>query len=127
MWVFLLSQVRHRPGRALALFVGVAIAAASFTVLSGSVRSSHAQVVGVVRHNFRSAYDLLVRPEGSKTRLEQARGLVRDNYLSGIFGGITLSQYHRIAAVPGVAVAARAGCTDTPPGRSRPRGLRTSG
>ena len=106
MWVFLLSQVRHRPGRALALFVGVAIAAASFTVLSGSVRSSHAQVIGVVRHNFRSAYDLLVRPAGSKTHLEQARGLVRDNYLSGIFGGITLSQYHRIAAVPGVAVAA---------------------
>ena len=38
--------------------------------------------------------------------MERREGLVRDDYLSGIFGGITMAQYHRIARLPGVQVAA---------------------
>ncbi|MGH2873692.1 MAG: FtsX-like permease family protein, partial [Solirubrobacteraceae bacterium] len=35
-----------------------------------------------------------------------SEGLVRDNYLSGIFGGITIAQYREISRMPGVQVAA---------------------
>jgi len=35
-----------------------------------------------------------------------AKGLVRDNFLSGIFGGISVKQYHEIKTLPGVDVAA---------------------
>ena len=55
---------------------------------------------------FRPAYDILVRPQGSKTTLERNTGLVRPNYLSGIFGGITMRQYRMIGRVRGVDVAA---------------------
>jgi len=59
-----------------------------------------------VQSNFRNAYDVLVRPRGSFTRLEQSEQLVRDNYLSGIFGGISLAQYRTIQRIRGVDVAA---------------------
>jgi putative ABC transport system permease protein len=78
----------------------------SFTLLTSSVRSSDLQVRGAVRGSFRPAYDILVRPAGSFTAIERSRGLVRSNYLSGIFGGISFRQYDRIRRLPGIGVAA---------------------
>lgn len=103
---FLWGELRHRGGRTLALFVGIVVAAAGFTALTGAVRASRLQVVGTVQHNFRSSYDVLVRPQDSATALERSRGLVRGSYLSGIFGGITLDQYRTISQIPGIEVAA---------------------
>lgn len=82
------------------------VSAASFTILTGAVRASEAEASGTVRHTFRSAYDILVRPPGTATALERSSGLIQQNYLSGIFGGITVRQYHQIAHLPGVQVAA---------------------
>ena len=59
-----------------------------------------------VRHNFRSAYDILVRPEGAQTAFEKAHHVVNDGFQSGLFGGITMRQYHEIEALPGVSLAA---------------------
>src|SRR5207248_5484248 len=56
--------------------------------------------------NYRTAYDILVRPHGSTTPLERRAGLVRNNYLSGIYGGISFAQWHKIERIAGVAVAA---------------------
>ena len=103
---FLVSQLRNRPWRAGTLALGVLAAAVSFVLLTGSARTSSIQVRGTLTKNFRGAYDILVRPPGSYTTLERQQGLVRDNYLSGIYGGITLRQYHRIQHIPGVQVAA---------------------
>jgi ABC-type lipoprotein release transport system permease subunit len=103
---FVGSQLRHRPGRALALAAGLLVAAVSFVLLTSAARSGELKVAGSVRTNFRPAYDVLVRPKGSATQLELSRRLVRDNYLSGIFGGISLKQYDQIKRLSGVAVAA---------------------
>jgi len=103
---FVLAQIRHRAGRSAALVVGVALAAASVVVLTSLARTSQIQITGTVERNFRSAYDIVVRPHGTKTPQEADRGLVQGNYLSGLYGGITMRQYHRIAALPGVEVAA---------------------
>jgi putative ABC transport system permease protein len=100
------ARLRRHPGRAAALMAGILVAATSFTLLTAAVRTSSAITVGIVRGNARSAYDILVRPPGTKTALERSRGLVQGNFLSGIFGGITLAQYHQVAAIPGVDVAA---------------------
>jgi putative ABC transport system permease protein len=82
------------------------VAAASFSVLSAAGKTSEIRVRGSVKSNYRTAYDILVRPKGSALPLERRQRLVRDNYLSGLFGGITLDQYHRILKLPGVDVAA---------------------
>ncbi|MDQ5822186.1 MAG: hypothetical protein M3540_12165, partial [Actinomycetota bacterium] len=78
----------------------------SFVLLSAAATTSDLRVRGSVESNFRNAYDILVRPRGSLTPLERRSRLVRDNYLSGIFGGITLGQYREIERIPGVAIAA---------------------
>ncbi len=81
-------------------------ATAGFLLLASAGRTTDVRVEGSVRGAFRPAYDVLVRPRGSKTPLEQTEGLLRPNYLSGIFGGITLAQYRQIRGIHGVSVAA---------------------
>ena len=100
------AQVRYRVGRTLALLAGIAVATASFAVLTANSRTSQLQIVGAVQHSARAAYDILVRPRGSASVIEQRGGLVRPNYLQGIAGGISLAQWSAVRSVPGVGVAA---------------------
>lgn len=100
------AQLRYRIGRSLALLVGIVAAVTSFTVLTGTTQVSRLRVVGAVEENFRNAYDILVRPSGSTTGIEAERGLVRNNFLSGLAGGISVDEYEAVASVAGVDVAA---------------------
>ncbi len=100
------SQLRFRTVRLLALLLGLLLATTAFTVLTAASRTSQLRTVGTVSAHFVPAYDILVRPRGSRTALEAQTGTVQPNFLSGIYGGITLAQYHQIAAIPGVQVAA---------------------
>jgi putative ABC transport system permease protein len=43
---------------------------------------------------------------GTRSRLESATGTVQPDFLSGIYGGITMAAYHQIQQIPGVQVAA---------------------
>ena len=106
MLSYIVSQVRHRGGRAAVLGLGLLVAAVSFSLLTSAVQTSTARLQGKVSANFRGAYDLLVRPHGARSAVEQRAGLVEPNFLSGIFGGITLAQYAKIQHIPDVQVAA---------------------
>ena len=103
---YVLAQLRGRGARTAALLAGIVIACASLGVLVSTARTQSLQVHGTLGRAFRSSYDILVRPKGSQTPMERREGLVRDNFLSGIFGGITMRQYQQIAKLPGVQVAA---------------------
>ena len=100
------SQVRFRPARTLALIAGVLVAATAFTVLTAASRTAQVRTVGTVSANFQPAYDILVRPKGARTAVESKTGTVQPDFLSGIYGGITMAQYHQIQQIPGVQVAA---------------------
>src|SRR5262245_44432887 len=100
------GQITRRPGRAGALVAGVLAATTGFTILTGSVATSKLEVAQEVEANFRAAYDILVRPPGTRSSIEDERGLVRPNYLSGQFGGITLDQWERVKQINGVDIAA---------------------
>lgn len=104
-----LEQLRHRWRRALSLLLTVIVATASFVLLTGTAETSRLAVRGEVSANFRSTYDLLIRPVGSRSALEVSDGLLRPNYQSGIFGGITTEQLRTIRGVAGVEVAAPTG------------------
>jgi putative ABC transport system permease protein len=101
-----MSQLRRRLGRTVAVLAGVLIAVSSFTVLTAATQTSQLQVVGTVDEHFRASYDVLVRPVGSQLPLERSDGLVRPNFLSDHFGGITLDAVERIRDIDGVEVAA---------------------
>ena len=100
------SELRFRGGRSIALAVGIVVAAVAFTLLTAETRTSALHVRGTIAASYRTAYDILVRPRGTRSALERRRGLVRDNYLSGIVGGISFAQYRTIRRIHGVAVAA---------------------
>lgn len=97
--------VRFARGRAVALAAGMLVAALAFSLLTASVEVNAAAISGVVRANWRGAYDLLVLPSGS-ARTGPRRRVVQVNYLSAAYRGITLAQYSRIAHLAGVGVAA---------------------
>lgn len=99
------SGVRFAPGRALALGAGMLVAAIAFALLTASVDVGEARIKGVVGRNWRGAYDLLVLPAKS-AQAAAHKHLVQVNYLSADTSGISISQYRRIAHLPGVGVAA---------------------
>ncbi|GAB3196925.1 hypothetical protein GCM10027062_07340 [Nocardioides hungaricus] len=101
-----LRTVRYRPGRAVALFLAVLIAASGFTVLTASSRASRLDVLGTVNAKGQLNYDILVRPDGARTEVEQDESLIQGGYLSGIAGGISMSQWRQVEQVPGIVVAA---------------------
>ncbi len=100
------SQLRYRTARSLALLLGMMVATTAFTVLTAASHTSQLRAIGTVSAHFRTAYDILIRPAGSRTALENSTGTVQPNFLSGIYGGITLAQYRQIGKIPGVQVAA---------------------
>ncbi len=100
------SQLRYRRARVAALLAGMLVAVTAFTVLTAATRTSQLRTIGAVTAHFRPAYDILVRPEGARTQLESRTGTVQPNFLSGIYGGISMAQYHQIRQLPGVQVAA---------------------
>jgi putative ABC transport system permease protein len=103
---FILSGVRRRAGRSLALLAGILFATTSYIVLTGATTTSRLQVTGTVEGAGRPAYDLLVRPRGAKSPDEDARGVVRAGALAGQYGGISESDVRTVAATSGVEVAA---------------------
>ncbi|MDQ3821880.1 MAG: hypothetical protein M3321_01400 [Actinomycetota bacterium] len=103
---FVTHHLFHGRARAGVLAAVLVVAAGGFVLLASTARTAELRVRGSVESNYRTAYDILVRPRGSFTALERRNGLVRDNYLSGIFGGISLAQYERIRRIRGVQTAA---------------------
>ncbi|MGH9069404.1 MAG: FtsX-like permease family protein [Acidimicrobiales bacterium] len=103
---FVVRQLRAAPARAVVLGVGLLVAAVAFSTLASESRSSTVAVRGTLNSNFRPAYDILVRPAGTRTALERKRRLVDDNFLSNLYGGISMAQWHTILHLPGVSVAA---------------------
>jgi hypothetical protein len=100
------GELLHRRGRTLALLAGILVATTAFTVLTATSRTQRLEARGTVAERFRGSHDVLVRPRGSRTAEERRTAQVQPNFLSGIFGGITVAQWRRIQRLPGVEVAA---------------------
>jgi putative ABC transport system permease protein len=100
------AQLRFRATRTLALLAGLLVAASAFTVLTAASRTEQLRTVGTVTASYQPSYDILVRPKGTRTALENKTGTVQPNFLAGIYGGITLAQWRQIQRMQGVQVAA---------------------
>lgn len=87
-------------------FLGLFTATLGFVLLTAGARTTQAQLLGDIDRSWNAPYQLLVRPPGSLSPLEQSAGLVRPNYLSGLIGGITPAQLAQIRQLRGVVVAA---------------------
>ena len=104
--VMAVRQLRRRGGRTIGLALAVLVASTGFTLLTRSTDASRLETVGTVQAQARSTYDILVRPKGSQSTVERSQGLVQPGFVTGVYGGITLAQWHKIQQTPGVQVAA---------------------
>ncbi|MEX0629635.1 MAG: FtsX-like permease family protein [Chloroflexota bacterium] len=86
--------------------VGLITASSGFLLLAGTSKTTEAVLSGDVSRAWSSPYQILVRPRGSATPLEQSAGLIRPNFLTGLHGGITPRQLAAVQGVSGVAASA---------------------
>jgi hypothetical protein len=106
LWRMIGRQVRSRRDRSIALGAGILVASVSFSLLTAAAATSQLEVHGTVDAASRPAYDILVRPKGAADAIETQDNLVRDNFLAGTYGGISIAQWQRILDLPNVTVAA---------------------
>ena len=106
LWLALRQLLGRRTATLLA-GGGLLIATLGFVTLVSTSQTVTTELSGDIARTWNTPYDLLVRPAGSTTELEDERGLVRSNFLSALaHGGITSGQLEAIRQVPGVSVAA---------------------
>jgi hypothetical protein len=90
----------------LLLGLGLWIVASGVVITAGLSQAVGLAVDQALGRYWRTTYDILVRPTGTRSLIEDKYGLVEANFLSGIAGGITIDQYEVIKTIPGVEVAA---------------------
>lgn len=94
-----LLRVARASRQSLALALATGFAASAFTILISNSSSEQLQLSAQSGPAARGAYDILVTPRA-------AGGPLAPNFNAGQAGGITLAQYHTVAGLPGVQVAA---------------------
>lgn len=102
---FILQNWWRRKERLFLLLVGVVIISAGLTYLVGLSNQSKGTVVDTLQERWTASYDIVVRPEGSRSITEN-KSLLEPNYMSGLSGGISMEQYETIKEIDSVEVAA---------------------
>lgn len=95
---------RHKE-RFILLLVGALIVSSGLSYLVGMSQTNRGTVVNDLEKRWTASYDIVVRPVGSRSITEN-KHLLEPDYLSGLFGGISLNQWHTIQKIQGVSVAA---------------------
>lgn len=101
-----LRSIKERGVRSMLLILGVLIVSAAFALLLATVQTTKVTVEENIAQYWRTTYDILVRPTGSRSSTEEEYGLVQANHLSNLEGGITFEEWNIIKAIPGVEIAA---------------------
>jgi putative ABC transport system permease protein len=101
-----LNGLRGRRAATLLAGGGLLLGILGFITTASTAQTGRAVLIGEVNRAWKTPYDILVRPAHSRTPLERSAGLLRPNYVSAIYGGITGEQLRRIRSISAVSVAA---------------------
>ncbi|QZY88518.1 MULTISPECIES: ABC transporter permease [Exiguobacterium] len=105
MLKFIWNSWWRNKERFILLLVGVLIVSTGLSYLIGTTQANNGTVVDELQKRWGSSYDIVVRPEGSRSVTEDLK-LLEPNYTSGLDGGITRKQYETIKKITDVEVAA---------------------
>jgi len=103
---YALRSLLGRADRTALLLLGVLAASLGVSLLSSVTEAAQVRVGRELAAYWRTTYDLLVRPAGSRSLIEGQYNLLEAHYESGLTGGITIAQYEAIKALPEVEVVA---------------------
>jgi len=99
------TLVQGRARSAL-LMLGLLTVSAGALLVAAASQTLLIVADGELSRYWRTTYDILLRPAGTRSPIEEKYGLVEANHLSGLKGSITFEQYEAIKAIPEVEVAA---------------------
>jgi len=99
-------SITERRARSLLLLMAVLVVSASFGLLLSAAETSKVTVDQNLEKYWRTTYDILVRPPGNRSLIEEKYDLVQTYHLGNILGGISFEQFEAIKRIPGVDVAA---------------------
>ncbi len=85
--------------RFILLLVGVLIVSTGLSYLIGTTQANNGTVVDELQKRWGSSYDIVVRPEGSRSVTEDLN-LLEPNYMSGLDGGISASNTRQSSRLP---------------------------
>jgi putative ABC transport system permease protein len=105
LWFAFRGVISRRVSTGLAA-LGLLTSTLGFIGLASTSKTTEATLRGDIGRAWQTPYDLLVRPPGSATALERSAGLVRPNFLSGLVGGISMTDLKKVRSSVGVQVAA---------------------
>ncbi|WP_371069850.1 ABC transporter permease [Sediminibacillus sp. JSM 1682029] len=91
--------------RFILLLIGALIVSIGLSYLVGTTQASQGTIVDELQKRWKSSYDIVVRPPGSRSVTEDKQ-LLEPNYLSGLSGGISLDQYEAIRSMQEIETAA---------------------
>jgi hypothetical protein len=95
-----------RQPRSLLVALGLLAISLGVTLIASASQTTVVTLEQELSHYWRTTYDILVRPSGSRSAIEEKYGLVEANHLAGIVGGIAYEQYQAIKALPEIEIAA---------------------
>jgi putative ABC transport system permease protein len=103
---YALTSLKNKWVSSLLFIVAVVSILTVSTVSIHSLQDVQAQVNDDIKKYARGSYDILVRPKGTQTKVENRLGLVEENYLGIGSGGITLDTWKEILAMDDIEIAA---------------------
>jgi cell division protein FtsX len=103
---YFLSTLLRRKERAALLVLGLLLVSAAYLIFIATAETARLTADQNLSRYWRTTYDILVRPAGSRTPIEAKHNLVEANYTSNITGGISFTQLEAIKQIPDIEVAA---------------------
>ncbi|MCD7035264.1 FtsX-like permease family protein [Metabacillus sp. GX 13764] len=105
MFKFIWNSWWRNKEKFILMLIGVLIVSIGLSYLVGVSQASNGTIVDELQKRWKSSYDIVVRPQDSRSVTEDLK-LLEPNYLSGLGGGISLNQYEKIKNIPDVEIAA---------------------
>ncbi len=103
--MILKSLIKRKERFALTL-IGIILVSSGFSIFVTLTENVFIQTHKSLEESWRYPYDILVRPKNSLTFIEKEHNLVQPNFLSNIYGGITIEQWEKIKDIKEIDVAA---------------------
>jgi hypothetical protein len=100
------NSLLKKESTTILLFLGVLTVSLGVILVAAGSQTIVVSVDRDLADYWRTSYDILVRPTGSRSFIEEKFGMVQTNHLAGIWGGISLEQYESIKGITDVEVAA---------------------
>ncbi|SDJ79422.1 ABC transporter permease [Sediminibacillus albus] len=105
MLKFIWNSWWRNKQRFILLIIGALIVSVGLSYLVGITQASKGTIVDELQKRWKSSYDIVVRPPGTRSVTEEEQ-LLEPNYLSGLSGGISMEQYKQIQSMEAIEVAA---------------------